>query len=559
MKLFACCVLASALSLFPVGLAQEKETAGVPTPQFRFIDVTAETGLEAAFRGAFNHAIAWGDFDGDGRLDLFLGNFADRSPRLGMKHAPGNMLMRQTAAGKFERHLSPSIDIAGRCSGAVFADFDNDGRLDLIVTSNTTSKPGGDEYRRAAKAQGSKLYRNDGNGKFVDVSQTSGACPASLIRCRDIGVFDYDGDGLLDLLILQDKGIDPEDKIPGVRLFRNLRGFRFEETTAKAGLTADLWGTGIAVADLNGDHRPDFYLCGVNRLYLSQPDKTYREAKTLRPLFVHEGKGLDWTTGAVFGDLNLDGNFDLVIGCHPYEGPARVHVFLNEGLKDGVPQFREITKEIGIPALPQKAPHPEIQDFDNDGIPDLYWSCFFAEGDKRWPFICKGLGVKDGLPRFDVPKVPDFDLEMLKKNAAPPKRLGMIYYVNGPAVDYNGDGRLDLCCGIWPDEPSRLFRNETKTGNWLQVRVEGKKMNRMGVGAQVRVFRAQMDGAENRTLLGFQEITLNGGYSSGRPAIAHFGLGNANSCDVEVTIPGQPSAIVLRKARVNQALKVWER
>lgn len=201
MRSFICCALVFVSALQAGGFAREKER----TSPFRFADVTAESGLDHAFRGAFNHAIAWGDFDGDGRPDLFLGNFADRSPRLGMKHAPGNMLLRQTAGGRFERHAAPPIEIAGRCSGAVFADLDNDGRLDLIVTSNTTSKPGKDDYRTAAKAQGSKLYRNDGNGKFVDVSAASGACPASLIRCRDIGVFDYDGDGLLDLLILQDK------------------------------------------------------------------------------------------------------------------------------------------------------------------------------------------------------------------------------------------------------------------------------------------------------------------------------------------------------------------
>jgi hypothetical protein len=134
----------------------------------------------------------------------------------------------------------------------------------------------------------------------------------------------------------------------------------------------------------------------------------------------------------------------------------------------------------------------------------------------------------------------------------------MIYYVNGPAVDYDGDGRLDFCCGIWPDEPSRLFRNDTKAGNWLQVTVLGRKMNRMGVGAQVRVFRARKDDTEKKVLVGFQEITLNGGYSSGRTAIAHFGLGQVTSCDVEVTIPGERNPVVQRNVRVNQSLQVRE-
>jgi hypothetical protein len=222
-----------------------------------------------------------------------------------------------------------------------------------------------------------------------------------------------------------------------------------------------------------------------------------------------------------------------------------------------VPQFRDATKDLGIPIIPQKAPHPEIQDFDNDGIPDLYWSAFFAEGNKRWPFICRGLGVKDGLPRFAVPAVPTFDLKQMRLNAPPAKGVGMVYYVNGPAVDYDGDGRLDFFGGIWPEEGSRLFRNETPAGNWLQVRVEGKKMNRMGVGAQVRVYAAGKVG-EKAALLGYQTITLNGGYSSGRPAIVHFGLGKAASCDVEVMLPSREKPVIVKEAKVNQLLVVRE-
>jgi enediyne biosynthesis protein E4 len=234
-----------------------------------------------------------------------------------------------------------------------------------------------------------------------------------------------------------------------------------------------------------------------------------------------------------------------------------VQVFLNEGLKDGVPRFRNVTKEIGIPVIPQKAPHPEIQDFDNDGIPDLYWSAYFAEGTRRWPYICRGLGGKGGLPRFHVPAVPAFDLNQMRLNAPPAKGVGMVYYVNGPAVDYDGDGKLDVFGGIWPQENSRLFHNETPGGNWLQVRVEGKRMNRMGVGARVRVYAAGKAGLKS-ALLGCQTITLNGGYSSGRPALVHFGLGRAEACDVEVTLPSRKKPLIDTRTRVNRLLVVRE-
>lgn len=527
--------------------AQDKQSP------FQFTDVTEKVGLDEPFRGAFNHAIAWGDYDNDGRPDLFFGTFADRSPRFGMKRAPANMLLRQTVDGRFQRVADAGIDVPMRCGGAVFVDLDNDGMLDLYVAANRVPATVDEEWKRAAKTQGSKLYRNEG-GKFVDVSEKSGACPADLLRCRDVGVLDYDGDGLLDLFIMQDRGASPDDKPPGLRLFRNRGKFQFEETTRKAGVPDGLWGTGIAIADLNEDGRPDVYICGGNRLLLSQKDGTFKEAESIRPVFNQPEKELDWVCGASFGDLNNDGRLDLITGRHHYFGASRVHVYLNEGLRDGIPQFREITKELGIPALPQKAPHPEIQDFNNDGIPDLYWSAFFADGDKRQPFICKGLGVKDGLPRFDVPSVSGIKLILSKdgkvQNEAPPKGKGMIYYVASPVADYDGDGKLDLCCGIWPDEPNRLFRNETPGGNWIQVRVEGKTMNRMGIGAQVRVYKAGKAG-DHAALLGYQEITLNGGYSSGRMAVVHFGLGKVNTCDLEITLPNKADPIVLKNTACN--------
>lgn len=525
-----------------------------PGAPFRFRDVTTEVGLEKYVRGALNHAVAWGDFDNDGRLDLFLGNFADRP---GQPDDGKNRLFRQTADGKFVPFPAPAVEVRGRCSGAVFVDLTNSGRLDLYVSSNQLEKPSAKEPQHTPQTQRCRLYRNDGGGKFVDISEECGACPPTLFRCRDIGVFDYDNDGLLDLLVLQDQVINRDGKVYGSRLYRNLGKHKFADVTAKVGLPEDLWGLGTAVADLNGDRRPDFFIAGPNRLYLSQSDGTYKEAEKLRTVFDPGPLKQGSVTGAVFGDLNGDGLPDLVTGPHDYGGPSRVQVFLNEGLKDGVPRFRNVTKEIGIPVLPQKAPHPEVQDFDNDGLPDLYWSAYFAEGTKRWPFICRGLGVKDGLPRFQVPGVPAFDLEQMKKNAAPAKGVGMVYYVNGPAVDYDGDGKLDFFAGIWPEENSRLFRNETPGGNWLEVRVEGKRMNRMGVGAQVRVYAAGK-GGEKSALLGSQIVTLNGGYSSGRPALVHFGLGKAESCDVEVTLPSREKPVVEARVRVNRVLVVRE-
>jgi hypothetical protein len=354
--------------------------------------------------------------------------------------------------------------------------------------------------------------------------------------------------------------VDKEGKKLASRLFRNRGKLRFEDVTIKAGLPADLWGFGIALADLNQDRRLDLYVCGSDRLYLSQADGTFKEAKESSAVFDHKGKDLDRVTGAVFGDLDNDGDLDLITGPHNYHGPSRVHVFRNEGLVKGVPGFREITRELGIPAMPQKAPHLEIQDFDNDGRPDLYWSTFFAEGKKRVPFIARGLGMKEGWPRFDVPPVPEFREEILKKNIPPAEGRSMIYYVGGPALDYDGDGAVDLFSINWPPEGTRFYRNHTKGGNWLQVRVEGTRSNRMGIGAEVRLYQKGKAG-DAKHLLGYQVITVNGGYSGSRPALVHFGLGNLDACDVEVRLPSGAASLRLhgqaanRRVTLNEPLK----
>src|SRR5207247_399711 len=159
---------------------------------------------------------------------------------------------RQVKGGKFVPFAAPAVEVRGRCSGAVFVDLTNSGRLDLYVSSNQLEKPSAKEPQHTPQAQRCRLYRNDGRGKYVDISEQCGPRPQTVFRCRDIGVFDFDNDGLLDLLVLQDRVVKRDGKVYGSRLYRNLGNHKFEDVTAKVGLPQDLWGLGIAVADLNG-------------------------------------------------------------------------------------------------------------------------------------------------------------------------------------------------------------------------------------------------------------------------------------------------------------------
>lgn len=536
------------LCLLPLARAYPQS----PSP-FSFQEVTRKVGLETDLRTSLNHAVAWGDYDGDGRLDLFLGNFADR---LGQPHDGRNGLYRQTKQGTFERVSLPVVERFARCSGAVFADLDDDGDLDLYVSSNTLPHSRAKDNAGLAQKEPSRLFRNDGDGKFVDISETCGACPPDLFRTRDIGVLDYDGDGKLDLFLTQDPLLQ-RDKVPArSRLFRNLGGLKFRDVTAAVGLPDDLWALGVVVGDLNGDRRPDIFAAGSNRLFVSTPGGKFQEAVELRKVFEHipTDRGEDIVSGAALGDIDNDGDLDLLTG--PHFPKARIKVYLNEGIDRGVPRFRDATADLGIPVLPNKAPSMDVGDFDNDGLPDLYWSCWFADGEKRWPFLCRGLGKKNGLPRFEIPQT-DHTKSDVRKNLPQPGSLGMVYYVDGPAVDFDADGRLDFFVGIWPVEGSRVFRNTTPAGHWLQVRVEGKKMNRQGIGAQVRLYESGKAG-DPKALLGFREISLNVGYSSSRPAVAHFGLGKRKQCDVEVVFPTRDQPLVQRNVAVDRFLTIRE-
>jgi hypothetical protein len=493
---------------------------GMAADAIRFSDITDAAGLRAPLAGIMGHGGAWGDIDGDGLIDLFVGGFADR-PNAEYAPAAGavtNKVFRNSGDEKFAAVDQPEVSTFARTSGAIFADLDNNGTPELYVANNAKQKAArSEEPQHTAQVRHSQLFRNDG-GKFVDISAESGACPETLFTARNVAVLDYDNDGLLDLFLIEDKFT----REPRSVLLRNLGGLKFKDVTAEARLPLDIFGLGLGVADLNGDNRPDFFVSHGNRLFLSQPGNSYREAVELNQVFKHEPlDGEDWPCGVAFGDLNRDGLMDLVVSAHSIR--ARNRVFLNHGIEDGLPQFHEITKEAGLAdVVPVRCPHVEIQDFDNDGWPDIYLSAAWLDERGVTPLIYRHDGLRDRLPHFTPPRV-----------IAPP----MVYYPAGPSGDFNRDGRLDLFLINWfSGNHSRLLRNDSPSRNWIQVCVKGRTTNRMGIGARVRIFSSS-HGGEAKYLLGLQEVGTGYGYASGQPAICHFGLGEAAEIDLEVQLP----------------------
>src|SRR5262249_44848966 len=211
-------------------------------------------------------------------------------------------------------------------------------RLDLYVSCSANGKMG-------VRSQPSRLFRNEGKGKLVDVSKDSGACPPGVLG-RTVAAADIDGDGKLDLIVC-DFYYTAKAKY-GVRVFRNKGGHRFEEITAKCGIPEGTAFPGVAACDLNGDGWPDLFLTaadGSNRLLLNDGKGKFKEAPGSREAFAWKGLSKnDPLAGVAIADVNGDGLPDVVIGHHfkqPWRGPTAIRLYLHRGTKEGVPRFED--------------------------------------------------------------------------------------------------------------------------------------------------------------------------------------------------------------------------
>jgi hypothetical protein len=532
---------------------------------FVFRDVAEEAGLWPHVAGIAGHGTGWGDVDGDGWPDLYVGTFG-AEPYGSKPHQ-----FFRNVKGKFQLDDQKHLQIVGRASGAVFADFDNDGDLDLYVSNHAID---GKPYKMPHYSTPNFLFRNEGGGKFTDVSAASGTCPSDF-PARSVAVLDYDGDGLLDLLVGECFFQGGKSRS---RLFGNRGGLKFEDASRAAGLPEKVTGFGVAAGDVNGDGWPDIFLAGRysgNRLFVNDAHGRFREVPASHANFEWQYKDTndDTPCGVCFGDVNRDGLLDIVVGQHfdrPwYTGGVPVRLYLNRGAgADQLPRFEDVTAQVGLKPLPMKAPHVEIQDFDNDGWPDLYVSIVQFAAGKPHPVIFKNQGLKNGLPQLhadaltvnDFPTAEDRKLADLGKFFAKMEReQKVVYMANGPTADFDRDGRLDMFLGNWwVKSRSPLLRNETPSGNWLQVALQGSKgVNRMGIGSLVRIYRSGKLG-HAADLIGAREISVGYGYGSGQEAIAHFGLAALEQCDIEVVLPHGKGRLERKAVQANQRVSIGE-
>ena len=288
-------------------------------PTGRFVDVTAAAGL--AYPAYPTQTAAWGDYDNDGDLDLYIGNEGSESSLMtyGRTGDPyPSQLYRNNGDGTLT-DVARAAGVSNRrfAKGVAWGDYDNDGDPDLYVSNF------GDN----------RLYRNNGDGTFTDVAAELGVT-APVQASFATWFFDYDNDGDLDIFVADYS--TPVHEISasffGARsargqplLYRN-EGDRFQVLSMEVGFDRPLLPMGANYGDLDNDGWPDLYLgTGVPDFDALMPNVMYRNLKgsrfqdvTFAGGFGHLEKG----HGVAFGDLDNDGDQDLyqqLGGAYPFD------------------------------------------------------------------------------------------------------------------------------------------------------------------------------------------------------------------------------------------------
>lgn len=411
--------------------ARAETTPLSPSSPGQLVDATADLGIDLALLGVRGHAVAAADINNDGAVDLFVGTFADRPiESYQVRGAEGPAPDRILLGGPDGFTVDPSFDPPfGRTAGATFADLDNDGDPDLIVSRNVRDDDRGDGP--------SELYRND-NGTLTSVAVLDDDRGG-----RAVGTLDYNDDGLLDIVLVEDRWSGGSSA-----LFENMGDFRFEDVTAQAGLATDIFGLGLGIGDLDGDGRDDLVFGGSNRIFMADGGG-FSEADASPLPWALQGDEDDPAHVLLF-DANNDGRSDIAIGQHfnstlDFDQPEPIRLFMNDGATGLDIGFEDATDASGIAPLATKSPQLVLLDLNADGRADIVTTASNgdpADGDLR-PVL---LEAGDSLDQ------PTYE--------RPDDEVGPHYWIDAVTLDANGDGRLDVFFVEWePSLGSRLFLN----------------------------------------------------------------------------------------------------
>ena len=497
---------------------------------------------------ALGASVSVADFDGDGRPDLYFTNSRFGEP---------NALYRNKGDGTFE-DVAATAGLAdlnrpgdGVSMGAVWGDFDNDGREDVLV------------YRYGYLA----LFRNVDGRRFEDVTTPAGL--RRWVNSNGAIWLDYDRDGLLDIYVTAYfRDVDLwhlattkimhnsfEFATNGGRnlLFHNRGGGKFEDVTDKMGVGSTRWTLAASSADFNGDGWPDIYLAndyGPEELYLNQGGRSF--ALTTAGLESESKSGMSVTLGDAFNRGRLDAFVTNI--------SERGYLFQNNNLRlNEMPEsgrFRNVAE--GAIADAGWAWGAQFGDFNNDGANELFVANGFISADRErsyWYSMSKIAGANARFfedaatwPAFGNASLSGYERSRVYLNRGVAgwmdvaRNVGVTDEYDGRAValaDLSNRGAVDVIVAN-QNQPAVLYRDYPDTANhWIAFKLVGTRSNRSAIGAEVVL--------ESGDLRQRRVVDGGSGFASQNDRRLHFGLGSREWVDrVVIHWPSGTRQVLLR-------------
>jgi len=482
-------------------------------PFSRFVDTAAQRRVNTMDLGG---GAAVEDFDGDGHFDIVV---SSNDPQSELRYFAGR------DDGTFaERSVAAGFGGLYGGNNLVQADYDNDGDLDLLVLRGAWL----DRFGR----QPNSLLRNDGGGRFVDVTFAAGLGEEHY-PSQSAAWADYDRDGLLDLYVGNEGGNNSDYPC---QLFHNRGDGAFVDVAAAARVENLRYTKGVAWGDFDGDGFPDLYVSNFNypnRLYRNRGDGTFED------IAERAGVVAPWSSQAVVtADFDNDGALDLYVGAttplhtaEPYSNrtdelaPLRGVVASMLGTDSqpavetgrlyrntGKGRFEDATATYGLARVVLTG-GIGVGDLDGDGFLDLYLGTTYSGYEGLMPNL---LYRNDGGRRFaDV-----------TTNAG----VGHLQKAGAVVVaDLDADGDQDIFInagGMFRGDRfgDVLFANPGNDAHWLEVRLVGTRANRSAIGAHLRIDIEE----EGRGRSIHRDVGSGGSFGAG-PLLQWIGIGRARA------------------------------
>ncbi|TKJ37078.1 MAG: hypothetical protein CEE38_09250 [Planctomycetes bacterium B3_Pla] len=530
-------------------------SAGAQCP-IQLSDITKETGI------TFKHTdgscgryyimetvtagLALFDYDGDGDVDIY---FLNGSPLPGKqsKVPPRNALYRNDGKWKFTDVTDKAgVGDTGYGLGVAVADYDNNGDPDIYLNNHGPNV----------------MYRNNGDGTFVDVTKEAGVGNG-----RKVGAgacfLDMDGDGDLDLYAANYLAFssDTHARVQALTtelmyaiprhyrpvpdtLYRNNGNGTFTDASADSGVNTQAgWGMGIICGDYDNDDDTDVFVANdvwANYLFQNDGNGHFEEVGLVAGVAYDAGGQAQAGMGVDCGDYDNDGWLDFYLTNYQSEQST-----LYKNL--GNAMFEDVTFVTGAGAgtLNNVTWGNGFVDFDNDGKRDIFVACGH---------------LQDNIEQFDDASTYH-QRNILLLNTGNGKfvdvsdECGDGLKVNlssrGAAFDdLDNDGDIDVVILNSRREPTILRNDSANENHWIQIRLQGVKTNRDGVGARVKVVAGD--------LTQIDEVHSGRGYQSHYGTRLYFGLGKRDRIDrVEVRWIGG-GVDVVRNVEVDQVLSITE-